>query len=88
MANDTFYYIYLSLIVIGILILYMKYQEQVSKNSIPMSRLQDDLEMIGEYYYKNTAENLEKEKTCLEKMLMAKAEEEEAETELLIESVN
>ena len=33
----------------------MKYQEQVSKNSIPMSRLPDDLEMIGEYYYKNTA---------------------------------
>jgi hypothetical protein len=40
----------------------MKYQEQVSKNSIPMSRLPDDLEMISEYYYKNTAEKLEKEK--------------------------
>ena len=62
MAKDTFYYIYLSLIVIGVLILYMKYDEQMNKNRIPMSRLPDDMEMIGEYYYKNTAKKLEKEK--------------------------
>lgn len=62
MANDTFYYIYLSLIVIGVLILYMKYQEQSNKNNIQLNRLPDDLEMIGEYYYKNTVEKLEKER--------------------------
>ena len=34
MADETFYYIYLSLIVIGVLILFMKYQDQVNKNGI------------------------------------------------------
>jgi len=62
MAKDTFYYIYLSLIVIGVLILYMKYDEQMNKNSVPMSRLPDDMEIIGDYYYKNTAKKLEKER--------------------------
>jgi hypothetical protein len=62
MANETFYYIYLSLFVIGVLILYMKYEEKVNKNSVPMNRLPDDMEMLSEYYYKNTAENLEREK--------------------------
>ena len=62
MANETLYYIYLSLIVIGVLILYMKYQEQFNEKRVSLNRLPDDLEMISEYYYKNTAENLEKEK--------------------------
>ena len=61
MANETLYYIYLSLIVIGVLILYMKYQEQFNEKRVSLNRLPDDLEMISEYYYKNTAENLETE---------------------------
>jgi hypothetical protein len=61
MANETLYYIYLSLIVIGVLILYMKYQEQIHEKRVSLNRLPDDLEMISEYYYKNTAENLETE---------------------------
>ena len=62
MADETFYYIYLSLIVIGVLILFMKYQDQVNKNGITVNRLPDDLEMIGEYYYISTAKKLERER--------------------------
>jgi hypothetical protein len=40
----------------------MKHQEQLNKNNITMNRLPDDLEMISEYYYKNTAEKLERER--------------------------
>jgi len=40
----------------------MKYDEQMNKNSVPMSRLPDDMEIIGDYYYKNTAKKLEKER--------------------------
>jgi hypothetical protein len=61
MANETLYYIYLSLIVIGVLILYMKYQEKFHENRVHIDRLPDDLEMISEYYYKNTAEKLQTE---------------------------
>jgi len=62
MANDTFYYIYLSLIVIGVLILYIKYQEQLDKKTIDINQLPDDLEMISEYYCKNTRETLDGER--------------------------
>ena len=50
MANETLYYIYLSLIVIGVLILYMRYQEQFHERRVSVDRLPDDLEMISEYY--------------------------------------
>jgi len=62
MANDTFYYIYLSLIVLGVLILYMKYQEQLHKNNMDMDKLPDDMGIFSEYYYKTTIDKLNNER--------------------------
>jgi len=62
MADDTFYYIYVSLIVIGILVLHIKYIEKSINCEDSVSKLPDDLEIIGDYYYNNTIKTLEKER--------------------------